>query len=298
MLVTMVTLACKKEKQVNEPALNVTANTTNIKVGQELSFNISGNAAFVSFYSGEPLNDYAFKDDRTVGAGIITLSFDSYTFSGTQPNQLSAVISTDFSGVYDITNIRNAHWSDITSRYTLATVENTWAPAGNADITDKVQTGTPFYIAFKYTSQPTAVGGVGKIWKVRNLLLTNKTEIGTTTLANLTNAGWQLVYDENGVVDITRNFAVATALSFRANAAPKDNVYQEVWIISKVFKLDKQDLGPDLAVSVKSFTEPWVNIWKKTYATTGTYNATFVGANSNVYGDKRTVKQLKITVTP
>lgn len=298
MAMLLLATACRKEQQIEEPSLEVSAVSQTIKKGETVRFNLTGNADFVKFYPGTPLNDYAFKDGRIIKAGKVKLSFDSYTFSGTQPEQLFAVVSSNFSGIYDIASIRAAQWHDITDRYTLTSLENTWEPAGSSDITDKIEAGKPFYIAYKYVTKPRTEAGVGKIWKIRNLFLTSETEIVNTTLTNLQNGGWQVVYDENGVVDITRNFAVSTALSFRSNASPNDNVYHEVWIISKAFKVADEDLGPDLGASVKSFTEPWLNTYDQKYDKEGDYVATFVGANNSVYGKKEVVKQVKITVQP
>jgi hypothetical protein len=295
--IVIIAGACRKEEQVNEPALEVEADKQTIKAGETVNFSLHGNADFVSFYAGTPLNDYAYKDGRTVGAGVVMYSFDSYTFSGTQANQLSLVVSNDFDGIYGINDIRKATWTDITGSYSLANAENTFMPAGSSDITAFAKDGKTFYLAYKYKAAPAADAGVGKIWKIRNTVLTNQTEISTSTLGNLVTSEWKLVLDENTVPDASRNFVVSTALAFRSNAAPNDKVYQEVWIVSKGFKIGSQDLGPDLALPVKNFTLPWVSTWSQQYTKPGTYNATFIGANRNVYGDKKTIKQVQISVT-
>lgn len=296
----LLSFACKKGISVEEPLLEITSQTINIKTGDTAVFNIHGSADFISFYSGEILNDYTYIDGRVISAGITELSFDTYKCCAaqTQQDQLKVVLSTDFNGKYSINDIRQAKWEDITENYDLANAENSWKPAGIADISAKIEEGKPLYIVFKYTARPTSEAGVGKIWKIRNLLLNNKTEIGSTTLANLTNAGWQLLYDENGVDDPSRNFIVSSALSFRANAAPKDNVYHEVWIISKGFYIGKTDMGPDKAIPVKSYTESWVPVWSHIYKSPGEYTVTFVGVNNNLYDTKKVIKRLQIKVEP
>lgn len=295
--IVIIAGACRKEEQVNAPVLEVMADKQTIKAGEMVNFSLRGNADFVSFYAGTPLNDYAYKDGRTLGAGVVMYSFDSYTYSGTQKDQLSLVVSNDFDGIDSINDIHKATWTDITGSYSLANAENTFMPAGNSDITPFAKDGKTFYLAYKYKAEPAVDAGVGKIWKIRNTVLTNQTEVSTSTLGNMVTSGWKLVLDENTVPDASRNFVVSTALAFRSNAAPNDKVYQEVWIVSKGFKIDSQDLGPDLAVPVKSFTLPWVDTWPQQYTKPGTYNATFIGANRNVYGDKKTVREVQITVT-
>ena len=295
--IVIIAGACRKEEQVNVPVLEVMADKQTIKAGETVNFSLRGNADFVSFYAGTPLNDYAYKDGRTLGAGVVMYSFDSYTYSGTQKDQLSLVVSNDFDGIDSINDIHKATWTDITGSYSLANAENTFMPAGNSDITPFAKDGKTFYLPYKYKAEPAVDAGVGKIWKIRNTVLTNQTEVSTSTLGNLVTSGWKLVLDENTVPDASRNFVVSTALAFRSNAAPHDTVYQEVWIVSKGFKIDSQDLGPDLAVPVKSFTLPWVDTWPQQYTKPGTYNATFIGANRNVYGDKKTIKQVQISVT-
>lgn len=296
LLLLFVLGACNKEKEIIKPVLEVKVSTPSIKAGEELIFSLKGDAGFVSFYSGKPLNNYDFKDGRILGSGITKLSFDSYTYSGYQPNQLTVMVSTDFNGIFNILDLLTAHWTDITSRYTLATTENSWSAGGNVDITDIIEKGKPLYIAFKYTAQPKSLAGDGKIWKVRNLSLTSQTDIANSTLADLVTSGWKLVYSENAVVDPTRFFIATTALSFRANASPKDDVYHEVWIVSKAFSIGDKDIGPDRAIPIKNFTQSWVTEWKQIYTIPGTYKATFIGSNSNINGDYQVVKQVDITV--
>ena len=122
----LITSCDKKGLQVDALDLDVTTDATTYKAGQEITFNIikGGYADVISFYSGETLHEYAFKDGRTIdvkGVGA-TMAFTSSVQLGTQANQLFVMASTDFNGDYSsLAKIKAATWTDITSRFALGT---------------------------------------------------------------------------------------------------------------------------------------------------------------------------------
>ena len=62
-----VMASCSKELDVKEaPDFAVTAEADTYKAGDPVKFQIQGSADVISFYSGEMLHDYAFKDGREV----------------------------------------------------------------------------------------------------------------------------------------------------------------------------------------------------------------------------------------
>ena len=108
--------ACEdKDMQTTSPVFDVKVDKLEYAPGEEVKFNISGDAEYVSFYSGEMYNDYACREGRVVEHEGLKMSFYSRVKLGKQENQLSVLISSDFNGDFsDFANVSSAHWTDIT----------------------------------------------------------------------------------------------------------------------------------------------------------------------------------------
>lgn len=201
----LLVAACSKELKVdNAPAFDVSTASNTYKAGQEIKFNITGGTAhIISFYSGETLKDYAFKEGRTLdikGAGA-TLEFQNSVQVGAQAGQLSFLYSTDFNGDYtSLASVKAATWTDITSRFTPLATSATFVPAtiSPKDISDLIVPGKPIYFAFKYVTKPQATNGLARQWFIQTFAVKSKLKLGTTTLtiADQVNAGFRIV-DEN-----------------------------------------------------------------------------------------------------
>ena len=113
-------ICCNKELKIDPLNVGVTTSKTTYQVGDTVHFNFTGNPDIISFYSGTDGNDYAYKD-RTMADGTSQLQFTSYAQYGTQDSSLQLMVSNNFSGTYDSTNVVQATGSDITNRATLAT---------------------------------------------------------------------------------------------------------------------------------------------------------------------------------
>jgi hypothetical protein len=170
-LLSVIYVGCTKDPQVEIPQFEAKLESPdNVTANQETKFLFSGKADLITFYSGEPLNDYQFKSGRTIEKGQVTLSFDSRVNFGTQANQLAILASTDFDGIYQLSNVKAATWFDITNRFTLPTVASSsvFLPT-SADISDLIVDKKPIYIKFRYRGRPRAQFGAGRIWYVQNL---------------------------------------------------------------------------------------------------------------------------------
>src|SRR5690606_16710451 len=145
--------SCSKDLEVNKvPDFNVTTESTTYKVGEEVKFNITGTADNLSFYSGTPNNDYAYRNGRVIDLGNsgASMVFSSSVDGGTQANQLSVLASTNFNGDYSsIQSLQAATWVDITNRFVFGST-TTFLTSGEKDISDLLEPGSPIYIAFKY----------------------------------------------------------------------------------------------------------------------------------------------------
>ena len=278
--------ACSKEQLVKTPNLDVTLDKTSYAIGAPVTFNFSGEADIISFYSGVAGNDYKNRDRFRVD-GKPQMQFTSYFQASTQPNTLRLLVSQDFTGTYDAENLLKATWTDITSRATLSTgTDNT--PSGVVDLSDLQTPDVPIYIAFKYaaskaSAQPT--------WTIKNLAVDNKLPDGSSvSIANTANLTWGAINMLNPAKVWTYS---TTQLQFVTSAAGIDD--NEDWLISKPLQLDRVQRSFGLNVKGSPTTKQTSYIFPG-YTTAGTYTVTFEAINANLWDKKTTVKEFTITV--
>jgi len=231
--------SCNKEiSDITSPTFDVTVASTTVQAGQPIKFNFTGNAHTISFYSGETLKEYNYKDGRVIdvtGAGA-TMEFTSsqQIVAGTtwQPNQLSILASNDFNGDYSsLDKVKAATWTDITSRFTLSPGTSTaFTPSSPAntkvDISDLLSADAkkPIYIAFKYVTQPQETNGLARQWYVQTFAIKSKDSLSNTanatpialTLADQIHAGFKIV-DNSPATNLAQSSVTSTRLTLWGN---------------------------------------------------------------------------------
>lgn len=296
--------SCSKEEVVNIPNFEVTSYkvTSTIDTAgnpvKQVTFNFAGNPSVISFYSGLIGGDYAYREGRILDVKGLLASFSSTLAStGTQENQLSVMVSTDFSGTYDIANIRAANWTDVTSRYTLnVRGASTALPSGIKDISDLLVDGKPLYYAFRYICKPQAIHGGNSTWRIRDFSLQSETDLGLTSLATHTTADWHLIND-GAIVNPGRGAVIESNGAVRFNGNHLDpQVPTESWAVTKGFILGKVDLGPDRPVAIKSTIDPTLSSYSFNYATAGTYKVVFVASNASYKGQASAVREIEVVI--
>ena len=303
--IATLTGCLKVKEEVKTPDFDVSSDKTTYKLGDPTVFSFTGNPDFITFYSGEQGTKYDYKD-RSTAVGIPKLQFTSARNAGVQANSLHLMVSTDFVGLgADSTstaaNLNAATWTDITSRATLATTATAVA-SGAIDLSDFLATGKPVFIAFKYNA---VTGSIQNKWTISALTVTNTLPDGSVyTIANLNSTaitnysvatlfgpGWaayKYIGGYNWAITAGSSLVVAgAATAAAATTAP------ETWTFMGPLALNRvsNDVGTAIKDGISRVTSSTY-----TFKTTGTFTATFVAANGNIYGAKETVKQLTITV--
>jgi len=233
LLGALIMASCNKDIQVDSPAaFEVTTEATTFKAGTPVTFKINGGEVQrIAFYSGEPKNDYAFKDGRVAdvkGAGVTMVFTSSVTNGaqaaqlpalGNQNNQLSILASTNFNGDYSsLAKVKAATWKDITSRFKLGTTTS-FLNSGTVDISDLVVAGKPLYIAFKYVTKPQATNGIARIWGIQTFAISSTAKLNNTLTLNFAlqdNAAFRIV-DENPVNAPARSSVSLSRLTLYGN---------------------------------------------------------------------------------
>mgnify|MGYP001298709086 CR=1 FL=1 len=302
-IVAIALFACKKEQDVQAPDLSVNGYTIKDVLDstgnavKEVTFQLSGKADVISFYSGLMGNDYAFREGRILEVDGILLSFSTTINNGTQDDQLTVMASTDFDGVPDINHIRAANWTDITDRFKL-NVRGASAslPSGVSDLKDLHVPGQPLYIGYRYICKPQSQYGANSTWRIRAFSLQSQTALGVSSLATLTTADWMLV-NHGDIVDPNRGAVIESSGAVRLNGNHLNKeVETESWAISKGFMISETDMGPDRAIGIKSVIDPQLSSFSYGYAVPGTYKVTFVASNVNYKGGQSIVRELDVVI--
>jgi len=285
--------ACNKVEVV-QPNFTVVADKTTAKVGEEITFNFSGDPDQISFYSGEALKDYAFKDGRLLVAEGLQLSFTTTVQYGTQSNQFSVLFSTDFNGDYSMDGIRKATWTNMTADYNLATTTTqvTWGPK---ELKSMIVNGKPVYIAFRYLTPSQVINGTHRTWSVRLFSLKGSSAVGVLNVADQVSAGFTMIHD--GPQEPGRASSTATTITLRGNIVDTQSPTED-WAITKPIDVGEVDLGPDKPQPIKGFVDTRSSEFKYTYTKAGDYKVVFVASNANIYGSQQVVKELNVTITP
>ncbi|RPD41514.1 DUF5017 domain-containing protein [Chitinophaga barathri] len=294
--------SCVKEG-ISEPGFGITGYEVNSIVDsagnavRQVTFSFSGDAAVISFYPGVLGNDYAYREGRILDVKALLSSFSTTLNNGTQDDQLSVMVSSDFNGTYDITNIHAATWTDITGDYVLNTRgASASLPSGTKDLRNLVVDGKPLYYAYRYICKPQTENGANSTWRIRAFSLQSETDLGATSLATLTTADWNLIND-GAIVDPGRGAVIESsgAIRFNGNHINKD-VHTESWAISKAFQITKTDMGPDRPIAIKSTINPTLGSYSFNYTTPGTYKAVFIASNASYEGQLSVVREIEVKV--
>jgi len=304
-MMAILIASCDKSLHTVEPDFQVTGYAVTDGVDslgnpvKNVTFSFAGDAKIVSLYTGEVGHDYSYKEGRTLSFNDLLMFFTTTWQYGNQVDQLSVQASTDFNGKYTLEDIEAATWIDITNRFTLASNRGSTTPTpsdeyeAGVDITDLKQEGKPLYIGFKYVHNP--ANGTHSTWRIRSLLITGETELGNTTLADQTTAGWSLV---NGGPEGALNAGLiegGSVINLRGTAANTTTIANS-WAITKAFNVSKNNLGPDRPVSVKAYTDPELSSYTYQYAQPGNYTVVFVAQNSTIQENKQVVRAMDIVI--
>lgn len=163
-------------------------------------------------------------DDRTMRG--LNLYFSTAVQYGSQENQLSVLVSTDFDGVYEMENIKAATWTDITNEYALATGTSAtyWGPMELSYLFVKDK---PVYIAFRYITLPQDENGNQRTWRVRHLTLTSKND---ELISDQEDASFTLIHD--GPFEPNRSSISSSQIILRGNNGDTETRTED-WAISK-----------------------------------------------------------------
>lgn len=294
--------SCQKTAIVTPDDFNVTTDKTTYSTTDTVTFKLSGMPDIITFYSGEPGKTFELSKVTQKESDSTMLNFSTSTTAPsatTQPlsvNNVSILISTNFSGKMDSASIKSATWTDISSRFNFATTTNT-VQSKAVRVDDLKKAGAPLYVAFKYVSDTAKSTSMPRKWTVASFGLRNHFGPVTSSLAG-GNTGTTLPFLSGGfvptsILSSSNNWNFASG-SLTFNAAPVDALPDEDWSISRPFDLW---LYPaDVGAGIKNNNISAISSYSYQFTKPGTYLVTFVAKNTDKDNVRETVRQLTLTI--
>ncbi len=214
------------------------------------------------------------------------MKFNTYQQFGVR-NNLTVLVSTNFNGTYDTTNVKTATWTDITSRVNLSQGADQ-VQSGAVDMSEFTDGNKSATIAFRYITTSLITQNR---WVIRTFNADNQSPEGTITpMANMTTASWKAVSFQNPatVWSIT---SAQLLLQGSANALDDD------WVLSKSF--NPNAASPDKGIVIKNIT---TNLTRYAaagvYTKPGTYKVVFEATNASYKNQASTFKEITLTIIP
>ena len=309
--------ACSRN-DVEDVSFNawIEGGTNTFKAGQQVNFQFRGDVDYLTFFSGEEGADYdhIFRTESEMKSLELSCTFkqqyNDVDYWGKEIMQVA--ISTDFTGDYTTEALRQATWMPISGNeynrlpvptpLSASAVETT----GSIDLSSFVAANCPFYVAFIYHAPgratiPAANGNNHYINRPRidvsNLMLKKVTAGGQ--VIEMTDAIREWAFRPVFLQSATQtNYQVNdNGLLFQPQKATADSSGrepdEEVWMVSQLIRPSQVD--SDRGTPIQS-VEARVSSYSYTYRNPGTYKATFVATNANMWNSASSVRQLTVIV--
>lgn len=306
-LVLIIMSACDYYMNVQMPDFKLDSSFIEVSVGDSVTFGLSGNADYITFYSGEPYSDYTFREGRTIIPGkLSTISFESSITEVGQSNQVSVFLSNEFNGDYlDYSNLINSNWVDVTSEFRLAKDEKV-TKSNLMDISPFIVEERPLYLAFRYKTKKQAENGKPSRWVFSNIKInTNPEGLDNCVFYDIVHLGFRIVDPFSSSKAACRSSISQTQVVLQGNFYGKDadgiiqgeDIENEHWVISRALDMKSpKNIGPDRPISVKGYTQPMPKSYTHVYNTAGVYDAVFVASCQSISDKKELIQKVKIIV--
>lgn len=329
--IAIIHIGCKKDAAVSTPDdFNAELASLSLKAGDTATFNLSGAADMIVFYSGEAGRNYEYRN-RTVSAGVPKLVFQSNMTQGLIPNDdsLRVYVSTDLKG-YDSASVVTANWTDITNRNTKwpVALSSAFVVSDTIDLSD-FNTADGINIAFRATGKKYATAQQRRR-QIQNVNLTNVQADGSayTLFSSFSSVGWvQANIKNNPLPSMTginfhawnvgeagvnasnskliiggkacnsNGIAIQTAYPITFDPGSAVNADEnDDWLITS--KVNLKTVRPDAGIAIKRPVDPTLKTYRYRFTKAGTYTVTFVAQNQRLDGYAEVVRKVQVVVNP
>lgn len=311
--------SCKKDG-VDNVDFNVSTAASTYKLSDTVYFDMSGNPDVISFYSGDSLHNYAYKDRTSRAGGTLNLSFqvrasNDTAFAAIANGAFKVLVSTNFPGTYtsykdstladtlrvaaaDSAMINSAKWTDITNRFSLPTTGSftTYYQSAVAVISDLITNASdPFNIAFLYKSDSTHYLGTNGITLGGFSLINSFPDGSTSDFSSKITAGGTKSTNWKATKAANQLYGWSTSTSYLKFIPKYGTTYTESWIVSNA--LYPNAASPDLAIPIKNITQSPIKRFGYKFTSVGLHKVYFIASNNRVSGQKQVVREVDINIT-
>lgn len=282
----------------------VASETVNVSAGTPVIFNFSGNADFITFYSGETGHEYAKKDLFQIPMEQVSssLEFDVKPQYGIIPNTLSVYLSTTMQGLLgnnkatDSVTIENEKWINITEQVNLPTKSNQKV---SVSVPLNEYLGKKLTLAFHYkTDQNSATQPT---WLLLNLRIKNALNSGEISEIPPTSMGFSAFdmltdtpYKNSGGSGIWNLTVRKINKEIRMQSSPSGAPLNDDWLISNPILINSR--AGDTGVVIKKMSID-MDSYKYVFNKAGTYTVTFVARNANYKSTSELIKTVQVVVS-
>ncbi|MCM1177897.1 MAG: DUF5017 domain-containing protein [Clostridium sp.] len=266
-----------------------------IYAGDEVTFDFSGDADYVVFWSGEDGHSYGNRERTKVPVQTLEMTYsimEQYSRPATS-QMLTIMVSENFGGSYTKEGIESADWTVLSQNDAEM---DWWVPSGN--VKPAVESGGDlsaykdrnFTLAFRYATQdgPLAEDTQHPRIDISPMALKKVADGVEVTQKNpQDDFGFRMVVLEGEKGNTNVN---ATTLLFQPASAQK-NI--DIWCISQ--PMDPSKVSPDKGEPVRTLTMP-VKSFAYVFEESGTYTVTFVARNANAWNMNEAVRTMTVEV--
>ena len=327
--------ACDKELKQNtvlnvdvlsDNTIQFDGHTVTVPKGKPVTFTISGDPDFITFFSGEPGKEYKYHNRTEMTADDVVecnLSFKSWAQYGKAENILSMYITDSFPGLAkndfeaDSILVEKFIWNELLPKNELP--QNPVGSAKDAQLynidlkpylgkqitiaicykgVDNTKTQSKFYFIDMQINKAFN-NGQSESNPAKNFGFTPLNMDNKKKFDDQKNAVYKPNSDDKEYGYVTNNIpgiwnlANPTNISIHSSSAGKELKYS--WLVSNAISIDNT-CYPDKGISIKNITQS-LSSYTHTYEETGTYTATFVANNANyVHEGGQVVRELTINV--
>lgn len=282
--------SCQKTYELATPDdFSVELEKSSYKVGEPVRFIINGKPENIVFWSGEAGRKYEFRKRTVVEGNAISLNFKTFAqfLLPVDQSVIKLYVSTNFSGIYDATNVRAATWEDITDKAVLSSgVDQT--PSGNISLNTFAERNKNMALALVYKTTVIKPEAQQNRWVVRSFDLKSTNQQGEeTVLATMATAGWT-AFNFSGPAT---NWSITSAqlLTVRNSTDLDDD-----WVVTKQF--NPNSILPDVGEPIKNISQN-LKDYTRVYTKAGVYKVSFVATNANLEQSITVVKEIELTIT-
>ena len=292
---------------VADPTLHVMTEKATFKVGEIVRFNFSGDADFVTFYSGVDnynggsvvgnvaASRYIYKDRGSEpGQAILSFNCRKDAANPSENAELNLFLSTNFTSDMTMDAIHAANWIDITDRAKWPTASHKQGQnVGSGNIDLSAWNGQQIHIGFRYKagSNGTQTGWTISSFNLKNTVPTDA--LPYTLWQNASYAKFGTMSDqlqEDGISPLYA-WTLGTSLVCKGGDGSKP---VESWAISS--PINPSQVTPDYGTVIKGYSDVVPAFYDYQYWKPGKFTATVVARNQTAWGEKETVQNIEIEI--